>query len=154
MLRPALLTAALAAASLAFAQGEPVEAPAELDGPVLTEDAGGLPGSPLFDATEVLAEADEAGGLLYLDPATATEIIVGYEQALAQRPGGAALVADLEAVREELASGEPDGSVIGPALVRLGEATIATAESAGGGNYEVLGRALVAAGEKLGAGEE
>lgn len=152
MTRPSLLAIFSLAAGVAFAQ-EPVEAPAELDGPVLTEDAGGLPGSPLLDATEVLAEASEAGGLLYLDPATAIDIISGYEKALAQRPGSAPLIADLSAVREELASGEPDGAIISAALLRLGEATVATAENDAGGNYAVLGEALKEAGNKLGGGE-
>lgn len=153
MLRSLLLGAASLATAVALAQ-EPADAPAELDGPlidnpVLTEDAGGLPGSPLLDPTEVLAEATESGGLLYLDPTTATDIVDGYAKTLAQYPGTETLIADLQVVSEQLASGTPDGAVIGAALVRLGEGTVTAAEADGGGNYAVLGEALLAAGKQL-----
>lgn len=151
-----LSLAAALLTSLATALAQDTTAiPGEFQGPdpVLTEDVGGLPGSPLLDATEVLAEAAEAGGLLYLDPSTAVDIIAGYEKTLAQYPGGSALVADLRLVREELEGGSPDGAAIGEALVRLGEATVAAAEADAGGNYGVLGEALREAGQKLGGGE-
>lgn len=153
MSRLSLLAPALLLAVAGLAQEEPATAPAELDGPLLTEDVGGLPGSPLLDATEVLAEATEAGGLLFLAPATATAVVDSYAATLAQYPNAEALVGDLELVSAQLASGAPDGAVVGEALVRLGEATVATAETAGDATYVTLGEALAEAGRKLGGGE-
>lgn len=154
MLRSLSLGAAALGTAAALAQ-QPADAPSELDGPlidnpVLTEDVGGLPGSPLLDATEVLAEATEVGGLLYLNPTVATDIIDGYAKTLAQYAGTEELIEDLNVVSEQLKSGTPDGAVVGAALVRLGERTAAAAEADGGpGNYAVLGGALTAAGEQL-----
>lgn len=137
-----LLAVCSLTAAIALAQ-EPVEACAEIDCPILTEDVGGLRGSRLLDATEVLAEATEAGGLLYLDPTTAIEIVAGYETAPTQRAGSEAIVENPGIVREQLASGEPDGSLIAETA----------AEGNGEGNYGVLDEALIVAGEKSGGGE-
>ena len=124
-----------------------VEAPTEMESPPLTEDAGGLPGSPTLDAKSVLQTAADAGGLTQIAPTTALRIIDSYRSALAQRVGSEALVEDLDVVRAQLSGGRPDAKVVGEALERLGART--QAASAGDSSYELLGRALSEAGGKL-----
>ena len=150
-LLPALLLGITSAC--ATAQDAPVrDAPAEatspvLDGAVVTEDAGGLPGSPQFDPMEVLAKATDAGGLLQLPLGLAGEIIDDYRVTLAQYPGSEELVSDLDALREALGAETIDGATVGSLLSQLGARTRAVSEDAG--NYAVLGKALEAAGERL-----
>ena len=128
------------------------DAPAEatspvVDGAVVTEDAGGLPGSPQFDPMEVLAKATNAGGLLQIPLGLAGEIVDDYTVTLAQYPGSAELVTDLKSLRSELGAETVDGAAVGRLLRSLGERTRAVSEDAG--NYAILGKALESAGEEL-----
>ena len=143
-----LLVSLLAAAMTARAQDAPAEATSPvLDGAVVTEDPGGLPGSPQFDPMEVLAKATSAGGLLQIPLGLAGEIVDDYTVTLAQYPGSANLVDELKSLRRELNAETVDGTTVGRLLLSLGERTRAVSEDAG--NYAVLGKALEAAGRKL-----
>ncbi len=124
-----------------------VDSPSELNGPVVTEDVGGLTGSPMIDPLETLRAAEDAGGLMQIPLRTAITMIDAYRNALAQRVGSEALTSDLEKLKTELSSPRIDGVVVGQTLQRLGKRTIAAAES--GSTYETLGKALVEAGEGL-----
>lgn len=142
------LAFALAAAAPSVLAQAPAEAPADLNGTVLTEDPGGLPGSPQFDALEILSLATDAGGdMLGITSGLAVEILDDYAVTLAQYPNSEALVADLRLVRTQVASGNPDATTVGEALLRMGRATQATAGE--DSNYHTLGGALLRAGEQL-----
>ncbi len=115
--------------------------------PVVLDDAGGLPGSPMIDPAEVLRSIQQAGGLTKLPIATAVRVIDAYTSALGQRAGSDALVKDLTLVRAEIQKPTIDGGKVGKALERLGERTVAAAD--GDAMYSSLGKALSEAGELL-----
>ena len=140
-----------ASATLALAQDAPAEATSPVvNGAVVTEDAGGLPGSPQFDPMEVLAKATNAGGLLQLPLGLAGEIIDDYTVTLAQYTGSEAIVGELESLRAALGEETVDGNAVGELLLSLGARTRAASEDAG--NYAILGKALETAGRELTGG--
>ena len=150
MRTPALLLPAALSLSLALGacgSARTADAPADLDGPLVTEDPGGLPGSPLVDPLEVLSVAQAAGGLTKIAPANAVSIIDGFANALAQRAGSGDIVGELNSLKAELTSGSIDGARVGDLLQSLGRRT--TAAAGGEGNYAVLGEALAEAGRGL-----
>ena len=136
-----------ASATVTLAQDAPAEASPVVSGAVVTEDAGGLPGSPQFDPMEILAKATNAGGLLQIPLGLAAEIIDDYTVTLAQYAGSEAIVGELESLRAALGAETVDGAAVGELLLSLGGRTRAASEDTG--NYAILGKALEAAGREL-----
>ena len=125
----------------------PLSAQAPTGTAPVTEEAGGLPGSPLIDGSETLRAVKDAGGLTKLPLATAIAVIDSYRNALAQRAGSEAITDDLDVLKRELKADEIDGRLVGFTLRRLGQRTQSAAD--GDAVYQALARTLTEAGNQL-----
>ncbi len=147
----AFLLLAVGASSLpSCGSSRTADSPAEADlsrAPLVLDDAGGLPGSPMIDPGEVLMSVEQAGGLTKLPLDAANRVIDAYVSALAQRADSDALVGDLKTVRAEINKPTIDGPKVGRALTRLGDRTTAAAD--GDAMYSALGTALTESGAML-----
>lgn len=108
-----------------------------------------------IDLEETLAAVD--GGVTGLTPSTATALIERWELAIQESriEGLDSIVANLRALREELAADRLDGAAIGGLLAELGEGTERAAADAQDERLtpllERLGSGLRRAGAALGA---
>lgn len=71
------------------------------------------------------------GGVQSIPPQTAVSNIEGWQQELRDLgPAGAGIVADLDSLKSELGSSQPDGAKLQSLLSSLGQATTAAAAQA------------------------
>ena len=158
---PTLRGPAVLAALLAFSLGacqdqEDPSASADDSAPVVVEEQ--YPGEADDDVTATGTLAVIESGLATLPRSTARDYIRAWRAQLSgsRVSGGAAIAQTLGELEEALDGGRPDGSVIGPILVRLGQQTEAAASQAEGdaqATVRSLGQALGSAGRAMGGAD-